>query len=168
MNRSLFSGPSNLPKSEHYHPISILPSQGTTDTREYHRQRRLPPPTHRYDDDDTEDAEDEDEDIEMVNHQHRTTGATAANGNVSGGSRPGSSSRDSGANKKNKSKPTKLFGCSGYGDCTMQFTRSEHLARHIRCAINFIILTVENIPANVHFTATVGGILVGWIICGNI
>lgn len=26
----------------------------------------------------------------------------------------------------------KLFKCTGYGDCNMVFTRSEHLARHER------------------------------------
>lgn len=26
----------------------------------------------------------------------------------------------------------KLFQCTGYGDCRMVFTRSEHLARHMR------------------------------------
>ncbi|KAI9317144.1 hypothetical protein BX666DRAFT_1858053, partial [Dichotomocladium elegans] len=26
----------------------------------------------------------------------------------------------------------KVFHCSGHGDCRMVFTRSEHLARHIR------------------------------------
>lgn len=28
--------------------------------------------------------------------------------------------------------PPKLFRCSGYGNCDMVFTRSEHLARHER------------------------------------
>lgn len=27
---------------------------------------------------------------------------------------------------------TKVFQCTGYGDCSMVFTRSEHLARHMR------------------------------------
>ncbi|KAI7867930.1 hypothetical protein BDF14DRAFT_1700505, partial [Spinellus fusiger] len=26
----------------------------------------------------------------------------------------------------------KIFQCQGYGTCTMSFSRSEHLARHIR------------------------------------
>lgn len=34
--------------------------------------------------------------------------------------------------KKAKTKYPKIFQCSGYGDCRMTFTRSEHLARHIR------------------------------------
>ncbi|GAO48114.1 hypothetical protein G7K_2299-t2 [Saitoella complicata NRRL Y-17804] len=31
-----------------------------------------------------------------------------------------------------KSKPQKIFQCTGFGDCRMVFTRSEHLLRHIR------------------------------------
>ncbi|KAI8081805.1 uncharacterized protein B0P05DRAFT_538121, partial [Gilbertella persicaria] len=31
-----------------------------------------------------------------------------------------------------KKKSNKLFQCTGYGDCNMVFTRSEHLARHAR------------------------------------
>ncbi len=37
--------------------------------------------------------------------------------------------------EKKSSKPTKypkIFQCTGFGDCRMTFTRSEHLARHIR------------------------------------
>jgi hypothetical protein len=34
--------------------------------------------------------------------------------------------------KKVKTKYPKIFQCTGYGDCKMTFTRSEHLARHIR------------------------------------
>lgn len=34
--------------------------------------------------------------------------------------------------KKAKTKYPKIFQCTGYGDCKMTFTRSEHLARHIR------------------------------------
>lgn len=30
-----------------------------------------------------------------------------------------------------KSEP-KVFRCTGFGDCNMVFTRSEHLARHAR------------------------------------
>jgi Zinc finger, C2H2 type len=59
---------------------------------------------------------------------------SSGNGN---NSRPGSSSKDStGAIKKPKTKSNKVFQCTGYGDCTMQFTRSEHLARHIRWFIS--------------------------------
>ncbi|EIE80151.1 hypothetical protein G6F46_006749 [Rhizopus delemar] len=34
--------------------------------------------------------------------------------------------------KRTRSKEPKLFQCTGYGDCKMVFTRSEHLARHTR------------------------------------
>ena len=66
--------------------------------------------------------------------------ASSGNGNTS---RPGSSSKDStGAIKKPKTKSNKVFQCTGYGDCTMQFTRSEHLARHIR--LDFFVKCVDN------------------------
>jgi hypothetical protein len=32
---------------------------------------------------------------------------------------------------------SKVFRCTGYGDCNMTFSRSEHLARHVRCALCF-------------------------------
>ncbi|KAG0734257.1 hypothetical protein G6F57_007296 [Rhizopus arrhizus] len=34
--------------------------------------------------------------------------------------------------KRTRSTKPKLFRCTGYGDCNMVFTRSEHLARHTR------------------------------------
>ncbi|ORX62413.1 hypothetical protein DM01DRAFT_1404061 [Hesseltinella vesiculosa] len=34
--------------------------------------------------------------------------------------------------KKSRSGKPKLFQCTGYGNCRMVFTRSEHLARHMR------------------------------------
>ncbi|KAG2021322.1 STE-12 alpha [Coprinopsis cinerea AmutBmut pab1-1] len=34
--------------------------------------------------------------------------------------------------KRYRPAPTKTFQCRGFGDCTMVFSRSEHLARHIR------------------------------------
>ncbi|KAI8365518.1 hypothetical protein BD560DRAFT_332546 [Blakeslea trispora] len=34
--------------------------------------------------------------------------------------------------KKSRSARPKVFQCTGYGDCQMIFTRSEHLARHTR------------------------------------
>lgn len=42
------------------------------------------------------------------------------------------SARASPPSKKAKTKFPKIFQCTGYGDCKMTFTRSEHLARHIR------------------------------------
>lgn len=40
----------------------------------------------------------------------------------------------SGVNKRYRPAPAKTFQCRGYGDCRMVFSRSEHLARHIRYA----------------------------------
>lgn len=33
---------------------------------------------------------------------------------------------------KGSSAKSKMFQCTGYGECRMVFTRSEHLARHMR------------------------------------
>ncbi|KAF7306071.1 Peptidylprolyl isomerase B [Mycena chlorophos] len=38
----------------------------------------------------------------------------------------------SGISKRYRSAPAKTFTCTGYGQCRMVFSRSEHLARHIR------------------------------------
>ncbi|ODV84714.1 hypothetical protein CANARDRAFT_200432, partial [[Candida] arabinofermentans NRRL YB-2248] len=35
-------------------------------------------------------------------------------------------------NKTKKKSRGRIFQCSGYQNCSMSFTRSEHLARHIR------------------------------------
>lgn len=43
-----------------------------------------------------------------------------------------STNPSSGPNRKPRSQPSKVFQCTGYGNCNMQFTRSEHLARHVR------------------------------------
>ncbi|KAL6308479.1 hypothetical protein BKA93DRAFT_925712 [Sparassis latifolia] len=37
-----------------------------------------------------------------------------------------------GVNKRYRAAPAKTFQCRGYGECRMVFSRSEHLARHIR------------------------------------
>ncbi|KAG1758373.1 hypothetical protein EDD22DRAFT_784038 [Suillus occidentalis] len=37
-----------------------------------------------------------------------------------------------GVNKRYRPAPAKTFQCRGYGECRMVFSRSEHLARHIR------------------------------------
>lgn len=34
--------------------------------------------------------------------------------------------------KRSRRSEPKLFRCTGFGDCNMVFTRSEHLARHAR------------------------------------
>lgn len=40
---------------------------------------------------------------------------------------------NAGVNKRYRPAPAKTFQCRGYGECRMVFSRSEHLARHIRC-----------------------------------
>lgn len=35
--------------------------------------------------------------------------------------------------KSDKKKKSQRFYCNEYPPCTLSFTRSEHLARHIRC-----------------------------------
>ncbi|TRM55364.1 hypothetical protein BD626DRAFT_83367 [Schizophyllum amplum] len=58
--------------------------------------------------------------------------AVVASPNMNGaGPRP-SNAQDSGVNKRYRPAPAKTFQCRGYGDCRMVFSRSEHLARHIR------------------------------------
>lgn len=37
-----------------------------------------------------------------------------------------------GVAKRYRPAPAKTFQCRGYGECRMVFSRSEHLARHIR------------------------------------
>ncbi|KAI8068070.1 hypothetical protein BC940DRAFT_238535, partial [Gongronella butleri] len=43
---------------------------------------------------------------------------------------PGSASAE--PMKRSRTGKPKLFQCTGYGNCRMVFTRSEHLARHMR------------------------------------
>lgn len=56
----------------------------------------------------------------------------------------------------------KIYVCMGYGDCAKTFTRSEHLARHIRYVALFLpwlsltrYRTIENTPARDHSRAIV-------------
>ena len=187
MNRPFYTSASN---SNSRQPLSQAPpppatkqppslhdrfhSRNTSDPQDYHRRPPHPshppppplPPSRYNDDDDTEDADEEEDDSEMTAYSSRS-GPPNASGN---GSRPGSSSKDStGAIKKPKTKSTKVFQCTGYGDCTMQFTRSEHLARHIRFVLQreCVVDGLENIRVNVRSIATVGEILVVSIIFGN-
>ena len=37
--------------------------------------------------------------------------------------------------RRSRPAPAKTFQCRGYGECRMVFSRSEHLARHIRYAL---------------------------------
>jgi hypothetical protein len=50
-----------------------------------------------------------------------------------------------GINKRYRPAPAKTFQCRGYGECRMVFSRSEHLARHIRSA-HFLFNTFSCTP----------------------
>jgi hypothetical protein len=149
MNRPFYTSASN--SSNNRQPLSQAPSSKTSIHDRYHSRntsapqeyQRRPPAAHislerqhpRYSEDDTEDAEeeeDDEDDTEMPAYSTRS-GLPNTSGSNGSSSRPGSSSKEStSASKKPKTKSTKVFQCTGYGECTMQFTRSEHLARHIR------------------------------------
>ncbi|GAA5875318.1 hypothetical protein JCM16303_000582 [Sporobolomyces ruberrimus] len=45
---------------------------------------------------------------------------------------PSSTSTKAADGKRERKQSSKMFRCSGFGDCQMTFTRSEHLARHVR------------------------------------
>lgn len=45
----------------------------------------------------------------------------------------------SNANKRYRPAPAKTFQCRGYGECRMVFSRSEHLARHIRYVVVVVV-----------------------------
>ena len=49
-----------------------------------------------------------------------------------------------GVNKRYRPAPAKTFQCRGYGDCRMVFSRSEHLARHIRWVLCLLSFDVAN------------------------
>lgn len=67
-----------------------------------------------------------------------------------------------GVNKRYRPAPAKTFQCRGFGDCRMVFSRSEHLARHIRCVLSASNIcqwavrnsTPGNTPASVRLPAT--------------
>ena len=66
-----------------------------------------------------------------------------------------------GVNRRYRPAPAKTFQCRGYGDCRMVFSRSEHLARHIRSVFlalsllrpssvpDSLVLSTESTPVNV-------------------
>jgi hypothetical protein len=51
--------------------------------------------------------------------------------------------------KRYRSTPAKTFQCTGFGDCRMVFSRSEHLARHIRSAFSVSMLSLQPV-VNLH------------------
>src|SRR6266850_5267523 len=58
-----------------------------------------------------------------------------------------------GMNRRYRPAPAKTFQCRGYGDCRMVFSRSEHLARHIRSVFlalpPFVPRPVPGLPSSV-------------------
>jgi hypothetical protein len=86
----------------------------------------------------------------------------------------------SGVNRRYRPAPAKTFQCRGYGDCRMVFSRSEHLARHIRSVFlalsslrpssvpdSLIILSTGSTPANVLSPAIVESSSLVSTICAN-
>ena len=82
-----------------------------------------------------------------------------------------------GVNKRYRPAPAKTFQCRGYGDCRMVFSRSEHLARHIRFVPFLVVCSAcdglkktrhaENTQANVHSHAIAANNSRASIICAN-
>ncbi|PPR05588.1 hypothetical protein CVT24_002819 [Panaeolus cyanescens] len=58
--------------------------------------------------------------------------ATSASGGTGTGAAGVVTGSGAGVNKRYRPAPAKTFQCRGYGECRMVFSRSEHLARHIR------------------------------------
>lgn len=98
-----------------------------------------------------------------------------------GKEKPTRGTKSSNSGKVKKKKGTK-FHCRGFGNCNLSFTRSEHLARHIRygdytalCTLGVrsesnpkLTLFTGSILASVHSCATVGGGSRDLTICANI
>ena len=57
------------------------------------------------------------------------------------------------ANRRYRPAPAKTFQCRGYGDCRMVFSRSEHLARHIRHVPHSYSLALFDFT-NIHLYST--------------
>ncbi|KAG9071424.1 hypothetical protein KI688_005636 [Linnemannia hyalina] len=70
-----------------------------------------------------------------ISHEHYSSSSSSSSKQTSPApSNRSDSNRDSPALRGTKGK---LFQCSGFGDCRMVFTRSEHLARHARMFSRF-------------------------------
>ncbi|KAJ6566853.1 hypothetical protein B0H19DRAFT_1138722 [Mycena capillaripes] len=76
--------------------------------------------------------------------------SSSYNGNPMAHLPPSESPPPGGAGKRYRSAPAKTFQCAGYGECRMVFSRSEHLARHIRCVFSSVIFLY--IPLCAHST----------------
>lgn len=83
-------------------------------------------------------------------------------------------SQDDGTERPSKKKKKgQRFFCTEYPPCNLSFTRSEHLARHIRCGLVdnslewALIFPPENIPVNDHFNAIAQDAFLDWIIFGS-
>jgi hypothetical protein len=73
-------------------------------------------------------------DTTSSDHDHQITNSMSVV--VAAGHVPNMPGPVGGVNKRYRPAPAKTFQCRGYGDCRMVFSRSEHLARHIRYAIS--------------------------------
>ncbi|KAG0050142.1 hypothetical protein BGZ83_005062 [Gryganskiella cystojenkinii] len=67
-----------------------------------------------------------------VGDRYSTPATTATSTSSSKQTSPAPSNRSESPSSSKNSSKGKLFQCSGFGDCRMVFTRSEHLARHAR------------------------------------
>ncbi|KAJ7720624.1 hypothetical protein B0H16DRAFT_1896801 [Mycena metata] len=61
-----------------------------------------------------------------------STANASANATANAGASGGSALAGGGVGKRYRPAPAKTFQCRGYGECRMVFSRSEHLARHVR------------------------------------
>lgn len=69
----------------------------------------------------------------------RAGGADGIDGAVQDGSAPEDGASKEGGDENDDENGKKMFQCKGYGNCRMSFSRSEHLARHIRYVCLFAV-----------------------------
>lgn len=75
------------------------------------------------------------DDDDVLLHSDGTVAIGGANGMATMVAHPqpaGNGALGQQAQKRYRPAPAKTFQCRGYGECRMVFSRSEHLARHIR------------------------------------
>lgn len=85
------------------------------------------------------------DDMALVAHNNPTS--LLGTGSVATGA------SNAGINKRYRPAPAKTFQCRGYGECRMVFSRSEHLARHIRYEPNLLVPYKQ---CTLHHTAYTG------------